>query len=381
MDGILAIGHFCETHGPCIILCTQRCKEEPQQFPHNLIVPVCEACQSLDLEQAVVSKDENVCYVTTRTPLQQDLAFLLRQAVVRSLSCEETSRDSGTLYFGDNERGHVISHAFTVQDSLARGFQRKYCILMLMRDRIHLLNCWPFLTKHIANIAKDLQDKSAIVNNNEQMHKSQRALRQAQSSPICTGRSLSHLTGEAAIFAHIHLWFVWLLSVETVVEKPNDAPELPVHCNSNFNLRTIYKKMQQDTFQRVCYCYLIGIRVESECEEIEKNFQQILPKKFVLPKTGDICKVSKVDELYQATWHGTLPQKLPSLLVLIECALKDENLPSKALEPHITSLVMQWYNIACTLCWSPDNNSDLIKCLGVQKQDMPLLSYWIPQCK
>lgn len=137
----------------------------------------------------------------------------------------------------------------------------------------------------------------------------------------------------------------------------------------------------QDTFQKVCYCYLIGIRVESECEEIEKNFLQILPKTFVLPKTGDICKVCKLDERYQATWHGTLPPKLPSLLILIECALKDENLPTKALEPHITSLVMQWYNIACTLCWSPDNNSDLIKCLGVQKQDMPLLSYWIPQCK
>lgn len=136
MDGILALGHFCETHGPCAILCTQRCKEEPQPFPHSLTVPVCEACQSLDLKQAIISKDEQNCYVTTRTPLQQDLAFLLRQAVVRSLSCEETSKDGGTLYFGDNERGHVISHVFSVQDSLARGFHRKYCILMLMRDKV-----------------------------------------------------------------------------------------------------------------------------------------------------------------------------------------------------------------------------------------------------
>lgn len=88
MDGILAMGHFCETHGPCVIVCTQRCEEEPKQFPHSLTVPVCESCQSLDLKQAIVSKNEKCCYVTTRTPLLQDLAFLLKQAVVRSLSCE-----------------------------------------------------------------------------------------------------------------------------------------------------------------------------------------------------------------------------------------------------------------------------------------------------
>lgn len=88
MDGILALGHFCETHGPCVILCTQRCETEPQQMPHSRTVPWCEACQSIDVEQALVSKDDKTCYVTTRTPLKQDLAFLLKQATVRSLSCE-----------------------------------------------------------------------------------------------------------------------------------------------------------------------------------------------------------------------------------------------------------------------------------------------------
>lgn len=88
MDGIVGLGHFCETHGPCVILSTQRCEEEPQQFPHSLKVPVCESCQSIELRQAMVCKNNGTCYVTTRTPLQQHLAFLLRQAVVRSLSCE-----------------------------------------------------------------------------------------------------------------------------------------------------------------------------------------------------------------------------------------------------------------------------------------------------
>ncbi|CAG9770641.1 unnamed protein product [Ceutorhynchus assimilis] len=382
MDGILALGHFCETHGPCIILCTQRCKEEPQQFPHILTVPVCEACYSLDLKQAMVSKDNTTCYVTTRTPLQQDLALLLKQAAVRSLSCEETSSDGGTIYFGDNERGHVISHVFTIQDSLARGFQRKYCILMLMRDKIHLLNCWSFLTKHIREISKDLQDKSVKINNIEQTHISQRAVRQAQVSPVCTGRSLGQLTGEPAVFAHIHLWFTWLLSTETSVEKPFKPPEIPVELHGG-NLREIYKNMPQEVFCKLCYCYLTGIKVESEDTKIESIFRKLLPKKFILPKTGDICKLLKPNnDSYILSWHGTLPNKLPTLMTLIENALKDENLPEAALESHLTSLVMQWHNIACVIGWAPNsNNTDLLKSMGVQKQDMPLLSYWMTQCK
>lgn len=88
MNGILALSHFCEIHGPCVILCTQKCAKEPVQLPHSLTVPWCEACQSIDLNQAFVSREKSICYVTTRTPLQQDIAFLLNQATIRSLSCE-----------------------------------------------------------------------------------------------------------------------------------------------------------------------------------------------------------------------------------------------------------------------------------------------------
>lgn len=91
MDGIVGLGHFCESHGPCVILATQRSTREPQQQPHTLTVPWCESCQSIDLDQSLVSRSDSTCYVTTRTPLQQDLAFLLKQAAVRSLSCEVRS--------------------------------------------------------------------------------------------------------------------------------------------------------------------------------------------------------------------------------------------------------------------------------------------------
>lgn len=90
MNGILALGHFCETHGPSVIICTQSLAElHTQQPPHILTVPWCEACKSVELNHAYISKyNESSTYVTVRTALKQEIAFLLKQACVRSLSCE-----------------------------------------------------------------------------------------------------------------------------------------------------------------------------------------------------------------------------------------------------------------------------------------------------
>ncbi|RZC37528.1 folliculin, partial [Asbolus verrucosus] len=353
MDAIVGLGHFCESHGPCVILSTQRCKEEPQQYPHNLTVPWCESCQSIDLDQSLVSKDEGICYVTTRTPLQQDLAFLLKQAAVRSLSCEETSKEGGTMYFGDSERGHVLSHTFALQDSLARGFHRKYSILILMRDKA----------------------KAAQINGVEQTQCSQRAVRQAQGSPSSPARSLSQLTGEPAVFAHLHMWFTWLLSVEPVVEKPSNAPEIAISCSPG-TLRLLYKTMAKNVFRTVCYCILTGIRIEVENDEILQTFCQLLPNKWALPKTGEICKLEKVDGKWAVDWSGCLPSRLPRLQTLTEEALQNENLTEGVLQSYLTGAILHWRNVARTISWISAPSQELFQALGVQKFDLPLLAYW-----
>lgn len=92
MNGVLALGHFCDSHGPCVMLCTQAInKKYPSQPPHSLTVPWCNACKSMEVNEAFISHNGNCTYVTTRTALKQDMAFLLKQACVRSLSCEVTT--------------------------------------------------------------------------------------------------------------------------------------------------------------------------------------------------------------------------------------------------------------------------------------------------
>lgn len=380
MDAIISLSHFCESHGPCVILSTQKRDKEPLQSPHSLTVPWCDACQSIDLDMAMVSRKDKVCYVTTRTPIQQDLAFLLKQASVRSLSCEEESnKEGGSLYFGDSERGHVINNNFTLHDSLARGFHRKYSILILMKDKIHLLNLWPSLMDPIKRIISDLKSKAAKVNDFEQAQCSQRAVRQAHGTPNHHARSLPQLTGEPAVFAHLHMWFTWILSTETFVEKPFRAPSLNVDC-SPLLLREFSKDMSDKVFQTACYCILTGITLEIENEELRKSFYSLLPTTFKTVNTGQKVKVTYSDE-WKIEWAGHLPCKLPTLQTSIETALKNNNLPDEVLKPHIDSLILHWFNVAKSLNWVQKPDNELFLKLGIQKCDLPLLAYWTTHCR
>lgn len=83
------MGHFCDTHGPCVIMSTDRVKEIPEEpLPALLNVPVCDACKSLDLETIYECEDDNNHYISTRTNLNLHVAHLLKDAVLRSLSVE-----------------------------------------------------------------------------------------------------------------------------------------------------------------------------------------------------------------------------------------------------------------------------------------------------
>lgn len=376
MDGILALGHFCESHGPCVILCTQRCETPPlQQGPHTLTVPWCDSCQSIDLDQGLFSRDDKSCYVTTRTPLQQDLAFLLKQATVRSLSCEEeTSGEGAPLYFGDCERGHVLAHTFLVQDSLARGFYRKYTILMLMRDKIHLLNAWPMLVKHIKEIVTHLKQAAAVVNEAEQEHRSQRAVRQAQGSPGSTGRSLSQLTGKPAVFAHLHLWFSWMLSCSLAEENPVTPPK-KIDIKPSLHLRQVFLDVGESNFIKLIYCVLTGVNIVTTDFHTLNTLKSLLPESFK-NKANNYCILSKSDT-WMVEWSENLPTKLPSLLLSIIKAIKDKRLPDSVLEIHITGLLMQWKSTVLSLTWPPILSLEFLQSLSIQKTDLPVLLYWL----
>jgi folliculin len=92
----------------------------------------------------------------------------VRQACVRSLSCEVCPTREGPLLFGDDQRGYVFSYTFFLRDSSARGSQRWYSIILIMADRLRLVSAWDFLVAQITQFILKLQD--LVCNRPSRMH-------------------------------------------------------------------------------------------------------------------------------------------------------------------------------------------------------------------
>lgn len=259
MNAIIALCHFCEGHGPQVMFCTQPThpkeqkeltNEESASLSNRVRSPsgdssassksehACEGCRSV--KTGFVSHDEDapISYISSKypNPTQPEIYSLVRNACLRSLSGEACPGGEGPIFFGNDQQGHVLSYTFQLKDSHARGFQRKYSIIVMMMDKIYLLNSWPFLVPHLKIVVDHLQTKACKVYDDEQSKCPQRAYR--LTSSINPGnflqqrggnkpsRSLLELTLDKNIFKILHVAFVWILKAcsnritETLLEGP-----------------------------------------------------------------------------------------------------------------------------------------------------------------
>ncbi|XP_031432190.1 folliculin isoform X2 [Clupea harengus] len=184
---------------------------------------MCEGCRSLPASHpgfVSVDSETGIRFLSHQHPRQPQLFSVVRQACVRSLSCEVCPGREGPIFFGDEQHGFVFSHTFFIKDSLARGFQRWYSIVMVAMDRIYLINSWPFLLRHLRLTIQSLQSTALKVFDSEQCVCPQRAVRMNSAfSPAVfphqrsgnAARSLSSLTQHPNLWESLHSSFSWLL--------------------------------------------------------------------------------------------------------------------------------------------------------------------------
>lgn len=256
MNAIVALCHFCELHSPRTLFSTQALhsplpntlgvdfsapgvdeeaeagiqmgmraegEREGSGSPGPKRSDMCEGCRSLSLgHPGYISRDKesSIEYVSRQNPENAQLFSVVRQACVRSLSCEVCPGREGPIFFGDELHGFVFSHTFFIKDSLARGFQRWYSIIVIMMDRIFLINSWPFLLSAIQSIINHLQALALKVFEAEQYGFPQRSQRiNGAFTPGSflhqrngnAARSLPSLTDETHLWPSLHTSFSWLL--------------------------------------------------------------------------------------------------------------------------------------------------------------------------
>ncbi|XP_018013141.1 uncharacterized protein LOC108670186 [Hyalella azteca] len=238
MDGLLAICHFCELHGPRVVFCTQA----HQQLPTALQLQQarecssltsedeCAACQAFIMENGcLVTEGRGIYYVSSRVPLNEAVAALLKSACFRSLSCEVCPGGEGCVYFGDDVRGHVLSYCFSLRDVQARGLKRWYSFLVLVKERAYLLSAWTFFVQHLKNLVDQLQQQALQVFNKEGGSCNKRVQTELPHRHIDTARGLPVLVACSAIWQRLHTAHVWLMAAAgaRLVEVIGFVPHSP----------------------------------------------------------------------------------------------------------------------------------------------------------
>ncbi|WAQ96627.1 FLCN-like protein [Mya arenaria] len=265
MNAIISLCHFCELHGPKVLFCTQPLhpEEKPGEndvdgdgVQRRVTSPSIFSDPQTPLTPTGVSSAnslpnyKNDLYMSSQRPQHRDVFAMIRQACIRSLSCEVVlylkmlqgevnvcPDREGPIFFGDDQQGNTISYTFYIKDNQARGMQRLYSIIVVMMDKIYLLNSWPFLVPNMEIVAnKLLKSKANKVFEEEKVKFPQRQDRtHSRVNPMNylhqrggnkPARSLVELTDDKQVFKRLHMAFVWMLKAcgnrlsETLLEGP-----------------------------------------------------------------------------------------------------------------------------------------------------------------
>ncbi|EDW40418.1 GL25234 [Drosophila persimilis] len=330
MNAVIALCHFCEAHGPCAIFCTQTLRDTKiedlplEQHQQQQSQKTCSACNySMGRNNSgIYSKDteSGATFVSTRVAVLTEVATMVKQAAVLSLSNGiDSNKDGEFVFFGDSTRGHILSHKFRVSDLQARGYFQLYSIIVLMKDKYFLLNTKPFLAEHLKKVSSELQAGANKTKETEERRQSERQ-RRLSGAPFLmhSSRSLLELTGEENIFAQLHSHFSWLLlagsrfltehvtfgnlpwlphqssgrppaqrltynsSTLPMIQKYEESIDDPDQ-EEFFSLRHIKNVVRKEEFATVCYCALTGVKIIVRGAP-ERTFRFMVCLKKLLPE-------------------------------------------------------------------------------------------------
>lgn len=361
MNAIVGLCHFCEAHGPRPLFCTFTTDDEQHTTESSKCTAQCSGCTSLGPETVLVSRDDDGCIYCSRESVPNaDVTAFLRQAAIRSITCEK--------------------------------------------------------------ISKELQDLAEVVYDNEQKVCSQRALRlKTGRNDFGQSRSLMHLTGDENVFKRLHSHFTWMLKAgaltysETLYTSRDMLNKLhpdatrgsifePNACTVEeecMPLRALENLMSKEVFRILLYCTLCGVKIVIKSSHtdpivIAKGLSRLLPVTsydrvpHIIISSEDqvvspnVCVLEEMCSNFSCKWQGTIPNKCPTLMNRIEAAIANTNLNDAVLHQHVKFLQLEWQGIAKSVKAaitssgpSSSNVTKLKQVLGVTQQDEILVNYWI----
>ncbi|CAF3424184.1 unnamed protein product [Rotaria sp. Silwood1] len=237
MNASCALQHFCDIHGPQILLCTEERtyihdlndndNEGLKAFYAQYIKPEhaqekveCKSC-TLSSDGILVSTVDlltHMLYISSPSTPNQELFKNIRNACVRSLNIEKSTDNDHPVLFGDDENGYCLSLTFSCKDFHARGSQRLYSLCYLCNDKYHLISLMRLISECMRQVVywlqydanKTYEEEGRIkVNTNLNETTATYIYRPPPRAPSL--RMLSDIVHDSQIIYRIHALFVWIL--------------------------------------------------------------------------------------------------------------------------------------------------------------------------
>ncbi|GFG32811.1 hypothetical protein Cfor_07347 [Coptotermes formosanus] len=422
MNAVISLCHFCELHGPSVLFVTQAFHEphDPAAEPDvqqpkmcygsasgrcralSTNMPVsCEACQSLDPKQKFLCNDHEgrISYLSAQQAIQHDVAALVRQACIRSLSCEVYECEQAEC----PQRALRLRAAHTSSDGKHQQQRMSRSLVELTADKevfpwLHLKFTWllkagadrlaekiveglptPNLYNH-----QDTEEGFTLVTA-KQVHSPVLELEASAShdanplAPVI--HNVRHLREILGPTAFLSLAYSLMVGRQLILRgKPSGLIASIASCLTVLVPRSCYRAvLNSDQYLDVSYCNILGVEPQVAVPQPSPDVLRL-----DVLQSDDHADQSDVKKyIYKITWADKLPRKCPTLLLAMEKAIENTKLNDSAMHYHFIALKQEWLGIAKVVQhvqqWNPGQPQDvtsLLQAMGAQEQDQGLLEFW-----
>jgi len=190
--------------------------------------------------QSLTTHTHTVTYLSSRSPAQTSRYSQVRQACIRSLSCELVPAQTGPILFGDQQTGYTIAVVFKLSDSKSRGGRRTYALLCMSMNQKSLMQSWSVISSVFQSLVHEIQ-LAVVEKTAKDAHSTSTSpagmslasvgsrgpesfLRRRAPGDGSSARSLADLIGNDHFFVNIHSAFVRLLAGLSKVYGYGSAP-------------------------------------------------------------------------------------------------------------------------------------------------------------
>lgn len=239
MSAIAALCHFCEVHGPSVIMVTmvtqlsflestkKGSSDESQLLGRtnlNVKSAGCERCWSLKTNDNLIISTDNSghqTFVSSQIVLDRDLEQRLKNAVIRAISCEVSVKREGPMIFSDPSVSTVFANNFFLKDSKARGFKRYYSVIIMSREREYLIANLDIIENKVSHIIENIKNMSRTTFESEaEGSKAQSNTKDGRRRSMAALRNLREIVGDENIYETVHKQFAVLLqSLQKVLKE------------------------------------------------------------------------------------------------------------------------------------------------------------------